>query len=275
MREQFTFYRSFYSALQRIKNPEHRLIAYDMLCSYALMQQEPDLDSLPDSVALAFELLRPVLDKARSKAENGSKGGGNLGSAAEPSASKPEANPFVPQANGFVTDAPASKPQKPASKKEVEIEIEGEREVEVEVEREVEKEKEVEVEESAEQRQPAATASCRPSAEIDFSAYSFSPALREKLSAWFAYKQERRQGYTAQQKHSLLHTVEQKLSIYPESAILAIIDQCMVAGWKNIIFERLDKPGAVPHPPGPRPLDADERAAIRRIREELELERGR
>lgn len=269
MREQFTFYRSFYSALQRIKNPEHRLIAYDMLCSYALMQQEPDLDSLPDSVALAFELLRPVLDKARSKAENGSKGGGNSDAAAEPAASKPEAKPFVLQANRFVPDEPASKPQKPASKKEVEIEIEVEREVEKE------KEKEVEVEEAAEQRQPAAPASCRPSAEIDFSTYSFSPALREKLSAWFAYKQERRQGYTAQQKHSLLHTVEQKLSIYPESAILALIDQCMVAGWKNIIFERLDKPGAVPHPPGPRPLDADEQAAIRRIREELELERGR
>lgn len=269
MREQFTFYRSFYSALQRIKNPEHRLIAYDMLCSYALMQQEPDLDSLPDSVALAFELLRPVLDKARSKAENGSKGGGNSDAAAEPAASKPEAKPFVPQANGFVPDEPASKPQKPASKKEVEIEIEVEREVEKE------KEKAVEVEEAAEKRQPAAPASCRPSAEIDFSAYSFSPALREKLSAWFAYKQERRQPYTAQQKQALLQTVAQKLSSYPESAIIALVDQCMVAGWKNIIFERLDKPGAVPHPPGPRPLDADEQAAIRRIREELELERGR
>lgn len=114
-----------------------------------------------------------------------------------------------------------------------------------------------------------------PATESDFSAYSFSPALQSKLASWFAYKQERRQGYTAQQKHSLLHTVEQKLSIYPESAILALIDQCMVAGWKNIIFERLDKPGAVQHPPGPRPLDADEQAAIRRIREELELERGR
>ena len=115
----------------------------------------------------------------------------------------------------------------------------------------------------------------RPATELDFSAYSFSPALQAKLASWFAYKQERSQPYTPQQKQALLQTVAQKLSSYPESAIIALMDQCMVAGWKNIIFERLDKPGAVPHPPGPRPLDADEQAAIRRIREELELERGR
>lgn len=115
----------------------------------------------------------------------------------------------------------------------------------------------------------------RPAPESDFSAYSFSPALQAKLVSWFAYKQERRQPYTPQQRQALLQTVAQKLSSYPESAIISLVDQCMVAGWKNIIFERLDKPGAVPHPTGPRPLDADEQAAIRRIREELELERGR
>ena len=115
----------------------------------------------------------------------------------------------------------------------------------------------------------------RPATESDFSAYSFSPALQSKLASWFAYKQERRQPYTPQQKQALLQTVAQKLSSYPESAIISLVDQCMVAGWKNIIFERLDKPGAVPRTTGLRPLDADEQAAIRRIREELELERGR
>lgn len=105
-----------------------------------------------------------------------------------------------------------------------------------------------------------------PASEIDFSAYSFSPALRGKLSAWFAYKQERRQGYTAQQKHALLQTVEQKLSSYPEASIIALVDQCMVAGWKNIIFERLDKPGAVPQSTGFRhAADPDFQAAVRRM----------
>lgn len=154
-------------------------------------------------------------------------------------------------------------------------------------EKEKEKEKENE-KEKAKEKEKNSSFSCsaavdlepprdsrRPATEIDFSAYSFSPALQAKLASWFAYKQERRQPYTAQQKQALLQTVAQKLSSYPEPAIISLVDQCMVAGWKNIIFERLDKPGAVPHPPGPRPLDADEQAAIRRIREELELERGR
>lgn len=154
-------------------------------------------------------------------------------------------------------------------------------------EKEKEKEKENE-KEKAKEKEKNSSFSCsaavdlepprdsrRPAPEIDFSAYSFSPALQAKLASWFAYKQERRQPYTPQQKQALLQTVAQKLSSYPEPAIISLVDQCMVAGWKNIIFERLDKPGAVPHPPGPRPLDADEQAAIRRIREELELERGR
>ena len=89
-----------------------------------------------------------------------------------------------------------------------------------------------------------------PATESDFSAYSFSPALQSKLVSWFAYKQERRQPYTPQQKQALLQTVAQKLSSYPESAIISLVDQCMVAGWKNIIFERLDKPGAVPQSAG-------------------------
>lgn len=106
----------------------------------------------------------------------------------------------------------------------------------------------------------------RPATESDFSAYSFSPALQSKLASWFAYKQERRQPYTPQQKQALLQTVAQKLSSYPESAIISLVDQCMVAGWKNIIFERLDKPGAVPQSAGfNHSADPDFQAAIRRM----------
>ena len=67
MRTQFTFYESFYKAISRIKKKADRADAYDIICSYALFQEEPDLDSVSDAVAIAFELLRPVLDKAREK----------------------------------------------------------------------------------------------------------------------------------------------------------------------------------------------------------------
>lgn len=125
-RSQFTFYESFYKAVSRIKKAQDRAAAYDMICAYALYQTEPDLDKAPDSVAIAFDLLRPVLDKAKEKAENGKNGGSKQKANGKQTGSKPEAN----QKLGNIS-----------SKKEGEKEIEKE----VEVEREVEVEKEIEI----------------------------------------------------------------------------------------------------------------------------------
>ena len=80
-RSQFTFYESFASALSRIKKKADRADAYDAICNYALYGTEPDLDKLPDSAAIAFELIKPTLDSSRRKAENGKRG-----------AEKPQAN---------------------------------------------------------------------------------------------------------------------------------------------------------------------------------------
>lgn len=114
MRTQFTFYESFYKAISRIKKKADRADAYDIICSYALFQEEPDLDSVSDAVAIAFELLRPVLDKAREKAESGKNGGSKQKANAKQSESKTEAN---------------AKVEKAVSKKEKEIEIEVEKEI--------------------------------------------------------------------------------------------------------------------------------------------------
>lgn len=114
MRTQFTFYESFYKAISRIKKKADRADAYDIICSYALFQEEPDLDSVSDAVAIAFELLRPVLDKAREKAENGKNGGSKPKANSKQTESKAEAN---------------SNLEKAASKKEKEIEVEVEKEI--------------------------------------------------------------------------------------------------------------------------------------------------
>ncbi len=92
MRTQFTFYESFYKAISRIKKKADRADAYDIICAYALFQEEPNLDSVSDAVAIAFELLRPVLDKAREKAESGKIGGSKLKANGKQSGSKQEAN---------------------------------------------------------------------------------------------------------------------------------------------------------------------------------------
>lgn len=116
-RNQFTFYRSFFKAISRIKKKQDRADVYDMICAYALDQIEPDLNTASDAVAIAFELLRPVLDKAKAKAEIGKKGGSKEEANCKQTGSKAEAN---------------GKQWETASKKEKEGEIE----VEVEKERE-------------------------------------------------------------------------------------------------------------------------------------------
>ena len=125
-RTQFTFYESFFKAISRIKKKADRADAYDIICSYALYQKEPNLDSVSDAVAIAFELLRPVLDKAREKAESGKKGG----SKEENAESKPEANQKQTESKPKAND----RQEETANKKEKEIE----KEIEVEVEKEIE-----------------------------------------------------------------------------------------------------------------------------------------
>lgn len=113
-RKQFTFYSSFYDSAKRIKNKAARADLYDTICRYAIDGVEPDLDKLPESVAVAFINAKPNLEASRRKAENGKQGG----SKSKANASKPEAN--------------ASKIENVASEKENEIEIEKEKEIEIE-----------------------------------------------------------------------------------------------------------------------------------------------
>lgn len=106
-RKQFTMYESIFKSLQRIRNKKDRADAYDAICAYALYNEKPDLESVSDAVAIAFELTRPVLDSARKKSENGKQGGSKT------------------KANGKQT---ASKAKQTETEKEVEIEKEIEKE---------------------------------------------------------------------------------------------------------------------------------------------------
>lgn len=106
-------YESVYKSLQRIRNKKDRADAYDAICAYALYNTEPNLETASDAVAIAFELIRPVLDSARKKAESGKQGG-----------SKSKQDGSKPKAKGKQTQ------------REKENEIENEKEKEKEVEKE-------------------------------------------------------------------------------------------------------------------------------------------
>ena len=74
-RNQFTFYNSFRNAARRIKSKTRRCDFYDMLIDYALSGEVPDVDALPETVDMAFELVKPILDAGRRKAIAGQIGG--------------------------------------------------------------------------------------------------------------------------------------------------------------------------------------------------------
>ena len=104
----------------------------------------------------------------------------------------------------------------------------------------------------------------------EFSPFAFSPTLDAKLRQWFTYKSQRRESYTQQGKQALLSQIAKYLESFPDSAICALIDECMAANWKSVVFDRLTKnpaayTGNAPDQSGRRQLDADEQAAIRRM----------
>lgn len=116
---------------------------------------------------------------------------------------------------------------------------------------------------------PSNTPTPKPQ-NADFSPFSFPPALDAKLRQWFVYKSQRREGYTQQGKQALLSQIAKYLESYPDSALCALIDECMASNWKSVVFDRLSKNPAAylsktPDKSGRRPLDADEQAAIRRM----------
>ena len=133
-RTQFTFYESFYRAISRIKNDSDRAATYDAICAYALYGTMPDLDSLPDASAIAFELIKPNLDASRKKAVSG-----KLGGSSKQTGSKAEANRKQTASTNEAKGEDATKTEQTAgadggNKKEEENEGEKEKEEENEVE---------------------------------------------------------------------------------------------------------------------------------------------
>lgn len=120
-RGQFTFYASFAKAAERIRKKADRCDFYDAVKDYAIYGKEPEWEALSDTVAVAFELVRPTLDASKRKAENGKRGG---------AASKPEAPGSKSKQSESKPKAKKSKPKQPASEKE--DEVEGEKESEIE-----------------------------------------------------------------------------------------------------------------------------------------------
>lgn len=74
-RKQFTFYRSFFEAIETIPGKHHRADMYRMVCDYALNGRLPELEGLTNIQRANMRIIMPILDSARQKAEAGQMGG--------------------------------------------------------------------------------------------------------------------------------------------------------------------------------------------------------
>lgn len=283
-RNTFKFFRSYRDSARAIAS-----VSVEDAYSFLMAVMDYALDgAVPDSAgttAAMFLLVKPTLDASIKKQESGAKGGSSRKqtettedfeestnpkpeSKQQANASKPQApvkhpsstqqaEPKHPestqQPTETKTDFPASKPEPEVGSRMKEV---GSKDVGCRSKEELLSAKECVSTQAHTHQEP-----------MD----SFSPPVAAKLRDWFNYKAQRREGYTPQGRQALLSQVAKYLEAYPETAVCALIDECMAASWKTIVFERLDKKPAAYTPardqpkPQRRELDADEQAAIRRM----------
>ena len=234
-RSQFTFYESFYRAIGRIKKKADKADAYDALCAYALYGVVPDLEKLPDSVAVVFEMCKPNLDASRRKAESGKRGG---------AAKQAEASRKQTEINGKQTEA-APKQDKGQDK---------------------EQEKEQVKEQMLGETPPPGKANGKQTdeaAELERLPAILQPVMRE----WLEYKRQRREKYTPVGLTALISEVLNNAGKYGDAAVAQIVRTSMASGYKGIVFDRLQNgktPAAVT---GGAPTDWAKAAVARMMQE--------
>lgn len=69
MRNQFTFYRSFWECAEKFQTKREKLEFFEMLCQYALNETEPDLCTKKPSAATVFCAIKPTLERAHRQSK--------------------------------------------------------------------------------------------------------------------------------------------------------------------------------------------------------------
>lgn len=243
-RTQFTFYESFFRAISRIRKASDRAAAYDAICRYALYGEKPDFERLPDSSAIAFELVKPNLDSARRKSEGGKKSVYKYERRSEDTSKievrctqdidKIEARydedvckieERYQQDTGKIpgrcvqdtSKIPARYPEDTGNKKK--------KEIEKEKENKKENKKEIEIENK-----------CYIPLNIPL-----SEKLRIVCEDWIKYKQERREPYKPTGLQNLLTQIRRSAETYGDDAVIELIRASMASGYKGIVFDQLKR----------------------------------
>ena len=216
-REQFTFYKSFATAVKRIRKSSDRAAAYDAIVDYALYGIEPDLDKLPDAACIVFTIAKPILDSSRRKAESGRRGG-----RAEQTRSKGKTEANDKQ------EEPESKPE--ANGKQEEIESKNK-----------DKDKDKNKDKIKDKCPLSPITPQRRNEMIGQGLDGRSGQLVIAVGDWVQYKIERREPYQETGLRNLISQIRKAAEQHGDDAVVAVIRRSMSANYQGIVFDWLDK----------------------------------
>ena len=75
----------------------------------------------------------------------------------------------------------------------------------------------------------------------DYSSTGFSSDMISTIENWLKYKAERRDAYQPTGLQSLITQIKNNVQKHGEQAVISLIQECMAANYKGIIFEKLEK----------------------------------
>lgn len=78
-------------------------------------------------------------------------------------------------------------------------------------------------------------------AEFEDAIKSFPSSIQEILRDWFAYKTERKEGYTPRGLKSLMTTVRKNVEEYGERLVVEVIESSMSSMYVGIVWDKLKK----------------------------------
>lgn len=71
--------------------------------------------------------------------------------------------------------------------------------------------------------------------------FDFSNPLQEKVQEWLTYKTEKKDTYKPTGFKSLMLKIQKQAAEYGEQAVMDLIDECMAANWKGIVWDKLQQ----------------------------------
>ena len=71
--------------------------------------------------------------------------------------------------------------------------------------------------------------------------WNFPFPVYEALMQWVVYKAERGEPYSDKTLNTLLKLVNKYVQAYSAREVINLVETCMASGYKNIVFDRLDK----------------------------------